>query len=230
MPSRRKKDSAKAASSSEQVSAIGDISDDVPPNPNWVDLEHLPGSAEHYIYFSPPRRFRDCMLQDRQRWAPDVQPHVILAITNAVSNICMPWWVDWSTWRRHASDFFDRLCAHRRRIHEEIHGHREDLCRRLSTLEGRLESAVRDLCGQIDSLEGRLDAFERTLGRVVTDQAAATQAFSPAPSIDRGTRPARGRSPFPDEPVEEAVLRAQMAAAAARSPSPSISLLRDLHR
>ena len=197
---------AKAKKSAASAASHGDAeAEELPPvDPGWVDIEALPSPAERYLYFKPPHAFRDAMLNDRKTWAPGCQPHVVLAITNAVANICMPWWMEWSKWRRHASDFFSRLCRHRARIHEEHHRHREELSRR------------------VDTLEERLDELERVVQRMATRQAAATPAFSPSPPVDRElvARP-RGRSPFHGEPIEEAVLRAQMLAAAARSPSPS---------
>ena len=68
----------------------------------WCDIEPLPGAGD-YAYFNPPSAFRDSMLQDRKRWATDVKLQTVQAIVNAVSNVCMPWWVDWALWRQHAS-------------------------------------------------------------------------------------------------------------------------------
>ena len=160
----------------------------------WCDIEPLPGAGD-YAYFNPPSAFRDSMLQDRKRWATDVKLQTVQAIVNAVSNVCMPWWVDWALWRQHASSFLTRLCAHRDRIHHEHYDSQAWLHRRLEELETRQE------------------VLEQALYKITRGREQGVPACTPDPR--------RGRSPCPHEPLEEAILRAQLAAAAARSPSPS---------
>ena len=103
MPSRKKRT---VASSSDKAPCPGELeSHDIPPDPDWEDIASVPCPAERYTYFHPPRAYRDAMLGDAKHWARDVAPQTVIAITNVVSGICMPWWVDWSMWRRHTSDF-----------------------------------------------------------------------------------------------------------------------------
>ena len=168
----------------------------------WCDIEALARAGE-YTYFNPPSAFRDSMFAERKKWATDVKLQTVQAIVNAVSNVCMPWWVDWALWRQHASSFLTRLCAHRDRIHHEHYDRQAELQRRLEQLETRQE------------------VLEQALYKITRGFEQGVPASTPFHTAGLEPEPRRGRSPRPDEPLEEAILRAQLAAGAARFPSPS---------
>ena len=54
------------------------------------------------------------MLNDSEAWAPEVPRASQRAIANVMSRVVMPRLVDFEQWVQHATNFFNRLCAHRR--------------------------------------------------------------------------------------------------------------------
>ena len=164
------------------------------PDPDWVDIEPLP-DARGYTAFSPPRVFEDGMLKDKDRWATSSDPSTVRTVASAIAKVVQPRLVDLCLWREHVADFLKRLCLHRRLTSD------------------RNAEALTSLQRRVDQLERRMRDIEQ--GQHESDR-------SPGPPCHRGAR--RGRSPPRDEePVHERVLRAQLAAAAARSLSPALS-------
>ena len=53
------------------------------------------------------------MLKDSAAWAHGVDRNFASCVATAIGKVVVPWMADWQTWRRHAAEFFDRLCAHR---------------------------------------------------------------------------------------------------------------------
>ena len=231
----KKKKSESAASGNSQGSpsdAQGNEENILVPNPEWVGIAPLP-TPERYHVFDPPRAFYDAMMADRDSWAVGVDFTVARTVCTAIWRTCLPWWLDWHTWQAHATEFFNRLCAHRR-LQSQSHA-----------------DELQELRARVEALEKRLTTAEAQIPRVVRSETATTanggsETATSANGVDgtevrtRGRSPQvnirsstiadavkqilRGVSPVSNEPMEETTLRAQLIAAAARSPSPSASL------
>ena len=141
------------------------------PDPAWVDIERLP-SMERYVEFRPPPQFRNAMLADRERWAPGVDSRIQLAVATVTSNVVAPRIVDLEWWRDHVAEFFARLCAHRRAMHNQNASALIQLRERHDTLAGR-----------VSELEERVRALERTVPAAadavrVVERTASTAAVA----------------------------------------------------
>ena len=107
------------------------------PDPEWHDLELLPGS-DVYMKFTPPRTFRDALLADTTNWNLNTEPRVNLTISNLVATIIIPRFIDLETWRAHAIQWFKRVCLHRRAMHGNYMEALNELRQRQETLSNRL--------------------------------------------------------------------------------------------
>ena len=87
------------------------------PDPEWHDLE-CPPPVEEYHWYNIPR-FGKKMQADRGRWAPDVDMPIVSAMVRAVTGLVVPHIMDFQQYRRHTTEFFKRLCGHRRLMHTQ---------------------------------------------------------------------------------------------------------------
>ena len=176
------------------------------PNAEWVDLEQ-PARMEAYRKFDPPPQYRCGMAAAHKDWAPEVDRPVARAITYVTANVIAPYILSLQEWKDHASDFFRRLCIHRRYTHAQLKGAIEELRERHRQLHDR-----------IGPLEIQVAEAEARLADVEAGLAAAHTRFKYANATalkeHLGPRPPRERS------VPERLLDAQLHAIRARSRSP----------
>ena len=182
---------------------------------------------QEYAWFNIPKNFSNGMFADKARWAQDTSIQVTCTIVRAISGIVVPRILDFEAWRDHATEFFRRLCAHRRAMHGRWNKAMSDFSRRQGTTAEKLLE-----------LEHRLAAVEARMGRGFLHAAQATSG-----SASQGQRfsPPRGRAP-PGSPREgraspaisrersipERILDAQLEAIGKRSDSPGPDALRAL--
>ena len=137
------------------------------------------------------------MMADRKFWGCDADAKSQLAIATVTANIVLPRLMELDQWRTYAENFFQRLCAHRRRTHD----------RTWNELETQ-RTEHEKLCKQVRALEERVKQLERL---------RAPQGKGETP-----LRHERGRSTSPGTgfpPMD--TLIGQIRAIAARSKSPA---------
>ena len=199
---RNRKWGGKSATSSGVASNVAEVDIDIEVDPSWCDIASI-GDPERYARFAPPPAFLNDMVCNREHWAGDIGMPVVRAIAKAIHTTCLPWQVDWASWRKHAADFFDRLCSHR-----AARARRTD--ERLATLLQRTDE-LRDALNQnVVHLRGRIEAVEQSVSRF------ELQASLQKPAL----------APVVHENVRSSVLRAQLRAVASRSPEPRRELVR----
>ena len=182
-------------------------------DPDWQPRQAIP-TSERYLLLHMPTGFRDAMLADSAAWAQGADRPVCRAIANAIAGCVMPKLADLEGWVEHATQFFMRLCAHRRN--------------RGATVDAA-----------VAQLQQRVLACENAIAELRASAAAAEQLNAVAAL--RGSQRARdavrelrmGRSQSPrgrgrevqaaQLPLDAQIMLGQVAAAQARSASPATS-------
>ena len=179
---------------------------------SWVDIDELPASPDHFYKYSPPKCFYDQMVKDRDFWARDVSTlvdgdRIVRTIARAIQVTCVPWHTDWTQWRRHAADFFRRLCAHRASSQRKSY----ILQQRIAVLESKIEALQ---CNERVTHK-KISALEDVIGRLYT----AGDLESPR---GRG----QDQAAVDSDTVQDRITRAQLRAISSRSPEPRRELAR----
>ena len=172
----------KGGTSSEATSVAGANDEEMQVDAGWCDIAALPVDPCKYNLFHPPKAFYDGMLADSASWSHDADKNVARCVASAISKIVMPWLVDWQDWRKHASDFFRRLCLHRQR--------------RADTTDARLEK----LRTGLESLNARVVVLSASLGELrelAVTHPKTVVPNSPRARIRRAQLRAASRSPDP---------------------------------
>lgn len=183
---------------------------------SWADIEELPTPPDHYHRYAPPRCFFDEMVQDRDHWAAGLAATadgegIVRAIVRAIQVSCVPWHADWAHWRRHASDFFGRLCSHRASSQRKNYF--------LQQRVGILEKKVIAMQDNERVSHNKIAAMEGAIARLVNMLPSVGSFESP-----RG----RGHNHSADDSgsVQDLIARAQLRAVASRSPEPRREIAR----
>ena len=158
-------------------------------DPNWVGIAELP-ACETYLRFEPPRRYAEAMIADAPNWVEGCQHSTVRAIAASVAQLVMPRFVDIEQWRRHATDFFKRLCSHRRSTASQNLNATEQLVHRIKLCE----QAIAELQARLDA-QPRMEArpppgaavgmFEQPDVQILAAQVRAAQARSPSPALHK---------------------------------------------
>ena len=146
-------------------------------DPNWVGIAELP-ACETYLRFEPPRRYAEAMIADAPNWAEGCQHSTVRAIAASVAQLVMPRFVDIEQWRRHATDFFKRLCSHRRSTASQNLNATEQLVHRIKLCE----QAIAELQARLDTQHASVGMFEQPDVQILAAQVRAAQARSPSPA------------------------------------------------
>ena len=128
-------------------------------DPGWLDIEELP-PLDDFRMFTPPPKNHNTMLAAREDWACGAPANVTNALANTVSNFVYPRLEDMCSWRRHATDFFQRLCAHRRAMHTQY------------------EAAIKELQTKHDALKAELACLRADLVALKASHASVTGAVA----------------------------------------------------
>ena len=132
-------------------------------DPEWQPIADAP-PCERYLLFGPPRHYRDDMLNDSHAWAPEVPRAIQRAIANVMSCVVLPRLVDFEQWVQHATDFFNRLCAHRRRRGATVDSAFVQMRQRVCVLERAIDE-VRTRMGHLDDCQfAHVQAFSELRG------------------------------------------------------------------
>ena len=202
MPRNRARGKAKAAPPAAPQEPL------LTPDPEWVDLQAVPGGPTKYKCFNTPREFYDGMVADAPSWALGADPQTVRSIASAVARTVIPWIADAQHWREHLGDFCSRLCAHRQHRAATVDARLEHLEReqgRAATIIERQEGHIAALDASLRALETRLVTAERTL------QCLQETALLRPTSVIR-------------EEGLDRVRRAQLRAVSSRSPDPRTAL------
>ena len=189
--------------------------DELLPDPAWVDIQAIPVNVERYNLFEPPRAFYDSMVGDSAAWAMGVGLTVARCVASAVARTVMPWLVDSQLWRRHAAEFFDRLCAHRAHRAQRID-------RRLELLTQQLAECTSNLCKlgeDVALLERTMAETRAELRGIGTRMAQLEASFQPVQELAL-LRPATVIA----EDGLDRVRRAHYRAVSSRSPDPRTAM------
>ena len=134
-------------------------------DPEWQPIDAAP-PCERYHLFGPPRHYRDDMLNDSHAWAPEVPRAIQRAIANVMSCVVLPRLVHQEGWVQHATDFFNRLCAHRRGRGATVDSAFVEMRQRLCVLERAIDE-VRTRMGHLDDCQvAHVQAFSELRGSV----------------------------------------------------------------
>ena len=183
-------------------------------DPEWQPREPLNPSERYLRVRMPGNQFRDAMLADNAAWASGADRPVFRAITVAIAECVMPKLADIEGWVTHATEFFLRLCSHRRNRGATVDAAIAQLQQRL----GSCESAIAEL---------RVSA-------TAAEQLAAAEGLRNSQRAAEAVRELRmGRSQSPRGrgraaqasglPLDARIMMGQVAAAQARSASPAAS-------
>ena len=169
-------------SSAKGVAAEPAAADEPEPiaDPNWVGIAELP-ACETYLRFEPPRRYAEAMIADAPNWVEGCQHNTVRAIAASVAQLVMPRFVDIEQWRRHATDFFKRLCSHRRSTASQNLNATEQLVHRIKLCE----QAIAELQARLDTQHAAVGMFEQPDVQILAAQVRAAQARSPSPALHK---------------------------------------------
>ena len=154
------------------------------------------------------------MLADSAAWPLEADKHVRRAIAGALSECVMPKLADIEGWVAHATEFFLRLCSHRRNRGATV------------------DAAIAQLQQRLDLCESAI--AELRVSATAAEQLAAAEGLrnsQRAAEAVRELRMGRSQSPrgrgraaqAPGLALDAQIMMAQVAAAQARSASPAAS-------
>lgn len=183
-------------------------------DPEWQPREPLRPSERYLRVRMSDNQFRDAMLNDSAAWGQGADRSVCRAITCAVVECVMPKLADIEGWITHATEFFLRLCSHRRNRGATIDAAIAQLQQRLDSCE----SAIAELRVSATAAE-QLAAAEG-----LRNSRRAAEAISEL-RMGRSQSPrGRGRAAQASGlAIDTRIMLAQVAAAQARSASPALS-------
>ena len=170
-PGRQQEQGQSSRSDAQERPLDPDSADELVPDPWWHDLQ-APPSVRHYSEFNMRTPFFSEMMANRAAWAADIGHSTASAIARTVANVINPRIMDMEEWRKHAVDFFKRLCAHREWLNGKWNGRLASLFRREVDLEAQL-AVMRP---QLSRLESRVEALESCLRAVMVQPSAANAA------------------------------------------------------
>ena len=170
-PGRQQEQGQSSRSDAQERPLDPDSADELVPDPWWHDLQ-APPSVRHYSEFNMTTPFFREMMANRAAWAADIGHSTASAIARTVANVINPRIMDMEEWRKHAVDFFKRLCAHREWLNGKWNGRLASLFRREVDLEAQL-AVMRP---QLSRLESRVEALESCLRAVMVQPSAANAA------------------------------------------------------
>ena len=188
-----------------------DFDDCLVPDPDWVDLEALP-PPDFHVMFHPPRRYQDELLADHDSWAAGAAKETYKAIASALATLVQPRLVDLYQWKVHATDFFKRLCSHRKYVHAQSIAALDQLQDRLSVIEMRMHAME----SSIEHIRITHTSIERKSGGNVHARLGVEPEAKKTAS--------RARSTFDPKMI----MHAQLDAVRARSSSPGPDALKVL--
>ena len=182
-------------------------------DPEWQPRMAIPPS-ERYLLAPMPTDFRDAMLADSAAWAQGADRPVCRAISNALAGCVMPKLADIEGWIEHATQFFLRLCSHRRNRGATV------------------DAAIAQLQQRLASCENAI--AELRASAAAAEQLATVEALRHSQRAAEAVRELRmGRSQSPrgrgrvaqaaQLPLDAQIMLGQVAAAQARSASPAAS-------
>ena len=182
-------------------------------DPEWQPREPLYPS-EKYVRVRMQTDFRDAMLNDGAAWACGADRSVQRAIACALSGSVMPKLADIEGWVAHATEFFLRLCSHRRNRGATVDAAIEQLQQRVASCE----SAIAELRASAAAAEQLA-----TSDKLRHSQRAAEAVRELRMGRSQSPR-GRGREAVVTQlPDDARVMLGQVAAAQARSSSPAAS-------
>ena len=182
-------------------------------DPDWQPRQAIP-TSERYLLLHMPTGFRDAMLADSAAWAQGADRPVCRAIANAIAGCVMPKLADLEGWVEHATQFFMRLCAHRRSRGATVDAAVAQLQQRVLACE----NAIAELRASAAAAE-QLTAVEALRGSQRAAEAVRELRMGRSQS-PRG----RGREVQAAQlAVDARIMLGQVTAAQARSASPAAS-------
>ena len=199
---------------------------------SWADISELPTPPDHYHRYAPPRCFFDEMVQDRDHWAAGLAATVdggdscfsagsmgiVRTIVRAIQVSCVPWHADWAHWRRHASEFFGRLCSHRASSQRKNYF--------LEQRIGILEKKVIAIQDNERVSHNKIAAMEGAIGRLVNMLPSVGSIESPRGRGSCFSAEQDLASAQRSGSVQDLIARAQLRAVASRSPEPRREIAR----
>ena len=187
-------------------------------DPEWQPRDPLLPS-ERYLRVRMPTDFRDAMLADSTEWAYglarcEAGKPICRAIASAISWCVMPKLADIEGWVAHATEFFLRLCSHRRNRGTTVDAAIKQLQQRVASCE----SAIAELRASAAAAEQL--AAEESLRRSQRAAEAVRELRMGRSQSPRG----RGREAQAAQlALDTRIMLGQVAAAQARSLSPAAS-------
>jgi hypothetical protein len=190
----RRKKGVRVADTPVSSPAIDEVDAALARDPEWRDESSLmqhPFDKDTFVMFAPSATLRDEMLAERDSWAPQATPSVLLAVTNVVTQVVFPRIAMLCEWRAHVHNFFLRLCAHRRHMNvctadmfrkiQERHDRRQDdLQKNLVKVEENIQAAfeqVRVKYADARSCIREVEEHSRRAARITQLEAAAGHAL-----------------------------------------------------
>ena len=144
------------------------------PDPSWCDIPPIVTTPPtRYEAFKPPSAFADAMVADSSFWAsPDVGKSVVRAIVSAITQQCVPWHFDYARWREHATDFFRRLCSHRRGREDTVTAAINEVRVCITSVNEKIDSLAEEVKERLDFQKTQIAGLHKALVRLQNHQAA----------------------------------------------------------